>query len=307
MALLCEEQEFHGDLEREGALAAVISLALLEDVESQEYAAFCLAHLASNRDLQVKLVNLGAVRPLVTMLSSDAEPKHYAGLALLKLADNFENHLKIAEEGGIQALLRLGRTRTTDEQLQYKAALTLGQLASNAVKLVPSAGGTSSNIAPVSHEKMDSLAKTNTSANAYAGSGKLGASSSSSQSQSQSRVTERLRAQINAQKKAAQDSTLSFLDQSLQQTQEQRQLTQTVSMSASRAAGTTGLGDTRDLMASRSLDSANFLRAAAATTTMSDAVPAVKKLAPSTPLPSLRSNENDATPLHATFRLPPTK
>lgn len=80
---------------------------------------------------------MGAVRPLVAMLSSDAEPRHYAGLALLKLADNFENHLKIAEEGGIQALLRLGRAHTSDEQIKYKAALAVGQLASNAVKLLP--------------------------------------------------------------------------------------------------------------------------------------------------------------------------
>ena len=88
----------------------------------------------------MRLVELGAVRPLVGMLACDAEPKHYAGLALLKLADNFENHLRIAEEGGIQALLRLGRTRSTDEQLQHKAALTVGQLATNAVKLMPKAG-----------------------------------------------------------------------------------------------------------------------------------------------------------------------
>ncbi len=138
LGTMCEISEFHVDLEREGALPAIINLATMEDIECQEYAAFCLAHLSSNKDYQVKLVNnLGVVRPLVAMLSSDAEPKHYAGLALLKLADNFENHLKIAEEGGIQALLRLGRTRSTDEQLQYKAALTVGQLASNAVKLLP--------------------------------------------------------------------------------------------------------------------------------------------------------------------------
>ena len=87
------------------------------------------------------LVQLGAVKPLVSMLASEAEPRHYAGLALLKLADNFENHLKIAEQGGIQALLRLGRVRSTDEQLQYKAALTIGQLATNAVKLIPVQGG----------------------------------------------------------------------------------------------------------------------------------------------------------------------
>ena len=82
-------------------------------------------------------MELGALRPLVSMMAVEAEPRHYAGLALLKLADNFENHIRIAEEGGIQALLRLGRARSTDEELQYKAALTVGHLASNAVKLLP--------------------------------------------------------------------------------------------------------------------------------------------------------------------------
>ncbi|CAM9506308.1 unnamed protein product, partial [Heterosigma akashiwo] len=114
-----------------GGLEAVVQLAALEDVECQEYAALALAHLASNRDHQVRLVELGALRPLVSMMAVEAEPRHYAGLALLKLADNFENHLRIAEEGGIQALLRLGRARSTDEELQYKAALTVGHLASN--------------------------------------------------------------------------------------------------------------------------------------------------------------------------------
>merc|ERR1711964_865884 len=109
----------------------------LEDVEVQEYAAFSLAHVASNRDYQVKIVESGGLRPLVAMMSVHAEPRHYAGLALLKLADNFENHIKIAEEGGIQALLRLARARSTDEELQYKAALTVGHLASNAVRLLP--------------------------------------------------------------------------------------------------------------------------------------------------------------------------
>mmetsp|Transcript_41539 Transcript_41539/g.53584 ORF Transcript_41539/g.53584 Transcript_41539/m.53584 type:complete len:82 (-) Transcript_41539:513-758(-) len=73
------------------------------------------------------LVDLGALKPLVSMMAVQAEPRHYAGLALLKLADNFENHVAIAKEGGIQALLRLGRTRTTDDELQYKAALTVNK------------------------------------------------------------------------------------------------------------------------------------------------------------------------------------
>lgn len=143
LALIAETAEFHQDLDREGGVEAIIQLASMEDIECQEYAAFSLAHLASNKELQVRLVALGALRPLVSMMAVDAEPKHYAGLALLKLADNFENHLKIAEEGGIQALLRLGRSRSTDEELQYKAALTVGHLASNAVKMLPpSRGGT---------------------------------------------------------------------------------------------------------------------------------------------------------------------
>ena len=50
--------------------------------------------------------------------------------------------LPLSSAGGIQALLRLGRTRSTDEQLQHKAALTVGQLATNAVKLMPKGGVT---------------------------------------------------------------------------------------------------------------------------------------------------------------------
>lgn len=92
------------------------------------------------------LVELGALRPLVSMMAIEAEPRHYAGLALLKLADNFENHIRIAEEGGIQALLRLGRARSTDEELQYRAALTVGHLASNAVRMLPPKGNKNAKI-----------------------------------------------------------------------------------------------------------------------------------------------------------------
>ena len=94
--------EFHDDLVREGGLITLVFQASLEDGECQEYAAFSLAHLSSNRDYQTRIVEAGALKPLVAMMSVHAEPRHYAGLALLKLADNFENHIAIAEEGGIQ-------------------------------------------------------------------------------------------------------------------------------------------------------------------------------------------------------------
>ena len=104
---------------------------------ASRFVSFRSAFTRARPRLKVTLVELGALRPLVSMMAVEAEPRHYAGLALLKLADNFENHVRIAEEGGIQALLRLGRARSTDEELQYKAALTVGHLASNAVKLLP--------------------------------------------------------------------------------------------------------------------------------------------------------------------------
>lgn len=134
-ARFAENVEFHRRMLQDSCVESLISLASLEDVECQEVAAFALAHLASNRELQVPLVEKGALKPLVTMMAVQASPRHYAGLALLKLADNFANHCAIAREGGIQALLRLGRERTTDAELQYKAALTVGSLASNAVKM----------------------------------------------------------------------------------------------------------------------------------------------------------------------------
>lgn len=137
LALLAENQSYHKRLFIDGAFPTIIAISSLSDVECQDYGAFALAYLASNRNYQMTLVKLGAVRPLVSMMASETESKHYAGLALLKLADNFETHLIIAEEGGIQALLSMGRNHSTDEELCYKTALTVGSLASNAVSSLP--------------------------------------------------------------------------------------------------------------------------------------------------------------------------
>jgi len=170
------------------------------------------------------------------MLSSDAEPKHYAGLALLKLADNFENHLRIAEQGGIQALLKLGRTRSTDDQLQYKAALTLGQIASNAVRILPTtktaAEGGNATVQPSATATMsrtmgattgteDLNASMSRTMGATTGTEDLNASTQPLIGTG-SRVMNRLRAQVAAQKDFAKDSTLNYLDKSLAQTQQER-------------------------------------------------------------------------------------
>jgi hypothetical protein len=128
-SLIVEHKQYHSDLFNSGAMKEIVGLAALVDLECQLYGSFSLVFLSGNHDYQVPLVKLGAVRPLVAMMANESEPRHYAGLALLKLADNFENHITIAEEGGIQALLKLGRSQVADEEVQYKAALTVGKAA----------------------------------------------------------------------------------------------------------------------------------------------------------------------------------
>ena len=129
LSVLSQNPEYHDILDRSNCLETVINLASLVDTECQEYGAFALAYLSGNKTFQIKLVKMGAVRPLVTIMATSSESRHYAGLALLKLADNFENHITIAEEGGIQALLRMGKSKITNDEVQYKAALTVGHLA----------------------------------------------------------------------------------------------------------------------------------------------------------------------------------
>ena len=134
----------------------------------------------------MRLVGHGAVRPLVSMLASDAEPRHYAGLALPpKLADNFENHLRIAEEEVFKPYCALA-ARSSDEQVQYKAAITNGgQLASNAVKMFPNA--------------KDKTQIGTTSASGRGGDGVPDVASSSAIGTS-SKMLDRLRNQVNEQK-----------------------------------------------------------------------------------------------------------
>ena len=131
---MAEQREFHKELEHHGALEAIINIASTADCECQEYGCFALVHLSGNREYQLQLARMVAVRPCVSLMTTNAESKHYAALALLRLADNFENHLIIAEQGGIQALLRLGRSHVVNEEVHYRAAITVGNLASNAMK-----------------------------------------------------------------------------------------------------------------------------------------------------------------------------
>ena len=134
LALLSAEEEYHSSIKTANGLKSVVETAALVDEEAQDYGAFTLAFLSTNKSLQVPLTKLGAVRPLVSMMSRGSESKHYAAMALLRLAENYENHVTISEEGGINALLKLGKSKCADN-MKLNAAVSISKLANNAVEV----------------------------------------------------------------------------------------------------------------------------------------------------------------------------
>lgn len=136
-SVIYEYSEYHSHLKNNSNDMRVM-VDLLESVDCQckIYGILISILLASNSDLQVSLVKLGAVRHLSSIIEIEAELYPYAGLALLKLADNFENHIAFSEEGGIRALLKLGAigSMALGDKQNLRSSLSLAKLASNAVK-----------------------------------------------------------------------------------------------------------------------------------------------------------------------------
>merc|ERR1711988_2029505 len=138
LGTLCEVDDVKAKLVELGAVASVVNQCAKGDIETKRSCGYLLARLSENIEFHDDMVRNDALQAVITLASlEDMECQEYSAFSLAHLADNFENHVAIAKEGGIQALLRLGRTRTTDDELQYKAALTVGNLAANAVKLLP--------------------------------------------------------------------------------------------------------------------------------------------------------------------------
>lgn len=124
----------HDELKRPlveaGALPPLVRNASRANEDLQCQVAGFLANLSEETENQISLVSNGCIPVLCTLARvENDEIQQDSARALANVTSN--------EEGGIQALLRLGRERTTDEELQYKAALTVGTLASNAVKMMP--------------------------------------------------------------------------------------------------------------------------------------------------------------------------
>ena len=137
LSILSESLNYHDNLQQVGGLEAAVRLSSLVDEECQDYGTLMLAFLANNKAFQVPLVNMGAIRPLVSCCSTStsSSSSHFAGVALVRLAENYMNHIAIAEEGGLSVLLRLGRMGGK-KNLQYQASLSITKMAKQAASLV---------------------------------------------------------------------------------------------------------------------------------------------------------------------------
>jgi hypothetical protein len=145
LASASQQIEYHESMDKVSSIEGLVTLLGSEDIECQEYAAFAVAHMSSNTSLQTKIVASGVVPFLLKLMNSSdiggSEETHdYSTIALLKLSENIQNYEAITKLGGIQALVRLNRSRSADENIQFKAALTIGKLAASAVELLPSSG-----------------------------------------------------------------------------------------------------------------------------------------------------------------------
>lgn len=68
LARFSQNVELHDAIVKSGGLEACAKIAGDSDLECQEYAVFSLAHLATNRELQRPLVELGVPKTLVTLM-----------------------------------------------------------------------------------------------------------------------------------------------------------------------------------------------------------------------------------------------
>ena len=114
---------------KEGVLQPMVGALEKDDVNCQRFAALCLANLATTVASQVKVVQAGAIRPLITLARdarSQLEARRYAVLAIANLSATIANHAAMLEEGALQALFSL--SNSPDAMSQYYVGCALANL-----------------------------------------------------------------------------------------------------------------------------------------------------------------------------------
>ena len=113
-------------------LRPLIAALSVNDKTCQRFGSLGIGNLATNIANQVKIVQEGAVHPLVALVGDthkDAEARRYATLAIANLASTVGNHPALIEEGALHAMFSL--SNSPDVQSQYYVAYSLANLAAN--------------------------------------------------------------------------------------------------------------------------------------------------------------------------------
>jgi len=196
LAHIASNKSFQVRLTQLGAVRPIVSM-LASDAEPRHYAGLALLKLADNFENHLRIAEEGGIQALLryVFFSIFLQIVCFLQMALYGAALDpsvrslfFQTSIYL-----IPTYLpflnsfdhSLGRSKSSDEQVQYKAALTVGQLASNAVRLMPKMG-------------------------LGAGQGKDGGAIGHG-----AKVMDRLREQVNAQK--GRKSTQDYLDKSTAQ------------------------------------------------------------------------------------------
>ena len=136
------ESQYLGGLEAapEGVIPPLVSMLLLhDDADLQRVAALALSTLALNIGDQLKIMEAGAIVPLIQLLNSSSGSLHFpAARALAFLAENRSVRTRIVAAGAIGPLLQLFGSSTV--MVQLSAATAVRTIAGEDPDLVIAAG-----------------------------------------------------------------------------------------------------------------------------------------------------------------------
>ncbi|EGC31822.1 hypothetical protein DICPUDRAFT_156270 [Dictyostelium purpureum] len=118
-----------------GGIGSLIAIAINDDAKLQETSAHALSILSAQSKYQRKVVECGALPPLVLMLNSNSSSDNilqYTTSSLSLLAENQDNQIAIVQVGGINPLKNILIYKNEHTmQISYNAALTLYHLSTN--------------------------------------------------------------------------------------------------------------------------------------------------------------------------------
>lgn len=119
-------------LVKDEILVSVVEALAKSEVNCQRFAALCLANLATTVSSQIKVVEAGAIFPLVAIVeckTNHLEARRYACLALANLSATVANHAMILKNDGLKALFSLANS--PDVMSQFYVGCTMANICSN--------------------------------------------------------------------------------------------------------------------------------------------------------------------------------